>query len=266
MKRITVFVCMVLIAALTLPMVGRADVIYEPFDSFYESHREECTYVSRSYTASGPNGTVTLYRSPSDPTVEKEYPNASVLYVSYTYQTSDGVLWGCCENWEDDVTGWVPMAYLELIYDEQSFSEEHRDAIVPVRVTLEAAELDGKTVYFWAYPGSRDYIEVELTADYLPEFQESYTDENGVQWLRCGYYMGIKGKWVNLSNPTADYETLFPNAPAETVPAQTEPAPIETMEEIKPAGTGLKLIVTVAVAAVVIVTAVLLIALKKKKE
>ena len=263
MKRLIKLCCIMLLVAL-LPMTARADVIYEPFDSFYEAHRETCTYVGRSYTTNSPNGAVTLYGSPVDERVEKAYPNGSTLYVSYTYQTVDGILWACCDNWEDDVTGWAPMEYLELIYDGQSFFEEYGDQFVPVKIELDAAELTGKTVYFWEYPGSRDYIALELSADYLPDFQESYTDEFGDQWLRCGYYMGIRGMWINLDNPTADFDTLFPHAPEETEPAATAPRAAEVADEITPAGSNLKLTVILAVSSVVAVTAALLIVLKKK--
>ena len=265
MKRIMRFVCMLLLAAFLLPVTVHADVIYEPFDSFYEQHRQECTYISRNYTAAGPNGTVTLYESPVDPEVEKTYDNGTVLSVSYSYEANDGAVWACCDNWDDGSTGWVPMEYLELIYDGKSFAEEYGEKFVPVQVAFEAEELTGKTIYFWEYPGSKDYITVEISADYRPGFQESYTDENGVEWLRCGYFMGIRGMWVNLHNPTADYETLYPNQPEETETPETEPAATEYVEEIKPADNNEKLIVTLAVAAVVVVTAVMLVMLKKKK-
>ena len=264
MKKITKICCILLLAALLVPVTARADVIYEPFDSFYEEHRDECTYVGRSYTANGPNGTVTLYASPVNPGVEKTYPNGTALYVSYTYQTADGVLWGCCDYW-DDVTGWAPMEYLELIYDGISFEEEYGDQFVQTQIVMVTDEEEGETIYFWEYPGSRDYIDVTIRKDYAPEFQTSYTDANGNEWVRCSYYMGIKGYWVNLNNATADYETLFPDAAEETVPAQTESPATERVKEIVPAGTNVKWTVILAVSAVVAVTAALLIVLKKKK-
>ena len=265
MKKLSIFCCFLLLITLMLPVTALADVIYEPFDNFYEQHRDECTYVGRNYTADGPNGDLTVYTSPTNSDIKKTYPNETALYISYTYQAPDGTLWACCDNWEDNITGWVPMDYLNLIYDEQSFYEEHIDQIVPVQVSLDSAELTGKTVYFWAYPGSSDYIDVEMSADYRPSFQESYTDENGTEWIRCGYFMGIKGTWVNLNDPTADYETLFPNLPSETEPATTVPAVTEQVDEIKPAPSGITVTVILAVAAVVGVTAILLVLLKKKR-
>lgn len=268
MKKLTVLICALLLAILHLSISASADVIYEPFDSFYEQHRSECLYVGRSYTAVGPNGNITLYKSPNDAETEKTYPNGTALYVSYQYQDVDGILWACCDNWDDNITGWVPMEYLELIYDGQSFYEEHADQIIPVQISLDSAELTGKTVYFWEYPGSSDYIDVEMSADYRPSFQESYTDENGTEWIRCGYFMGIKGKWVNKNQPTADYDTLFPNRVDETEPVATVTAsvePVEPVDEIKPAPSGSIWILTVAVAAVAATAGMLLVILKKKE-
>ena len=90
MKRMMRICCVMLLVAFLLPLTVQADVIYEPFDSFYMQHASECTYVARRYTAKGPNGTVTIYVSPSDPEVKKTYDNGTVLDVSYSYQAGDG--------------------------------------------------------------------------------------------------------------------------------------------------------------------------------
>ena len=266
MKRMMRICCVMLLVTFLLPLTARADVIYEPFDNFYMENRDKCTYVSRGYTCKGPNGTATLYKSPVDPETVKTYDNGTVLDVSYSYQADDGVLWACCDNWEDGVTGWVPMDYLELIYDGKSFEEEYGHKFVPAEMSLDTSNLGGKEIYFWVYPGSRDYLLGPLGEDYEPSIFNTYTDENGYEWGQCGYYFGIKYHWINLNNPTADFETLYPNMPEETVPPETEPAATERVEEIKPAGNGEKLVVILAVAAVVASTAVMLIILKKKQK
>lgn len=258
--------CILLLAAFVLPLTAQADVIYEPFDSFYEQNRMDCTYVGRSYTAKGPNGEVTLYTSPEDSGIEKTYRNGAVLYVSYSYPGTDGVLWGCCDSWDDGVTGWAPMAYLELIYDGKSFAEEHADQFTEVQMALDTADLDGKEIYFWQYPGSKDCVQVLARKDYSPELFNTYTDEKGYQWGQCGYYMGIKGHWINLDDPAADYETLFPDMPEATIPAETEITATGQVEEIKPAANDEKMVVILAVAAVVAVTFAMLVLLKKKQK
>lgn len=266
MKRILRICCMMLLAAFLLPLTAQADVIYEPFDSFYMQHMNECTYVARRYTAKGPNGTVTIYASPAEPEVKKTYDNGTVLDVSYSYQADDGVIWACCDNWDDGSTGWVPMEYLELIYDGKSFEEEYGDKFVPVEKALDVSTLEDGAIYFWVYPGSKEFIQGPVGIDRGPGLHTSYTDEYGYEWGQCGYFMGIKGHWINLDNPTADYETLYPDVQEETAPMETAPLATEQVEEIKPAGNHEKLTVILAVTAVVAITAVLLVILKKKQK
>ena len=266
MKKAILLLCMILLAVLILPATVSADVIYQPFDDFYFEHMTECDRVSRSYTASGPNGTVTLYTDPVSGTAEAECPNGTTLFVSYTYADADGVLWGCCDDWETNVTGWAPMAYLRLIYDGISFAEEYGDQFVEAQITPDFALIEGNKLYFWTYPGCSEPMELEVNADRLPECYQTYTDPDGNVWGLCGYFLGIKNQWINLSNPSADYETLFPNIAEETVPSETEMPDTEPLPEIKPAGSDLVLPVSCAVAAVVIVTGLLLVVLKKKKR
>ena len=265
MKGIMRICCLLLLAAFLLPLTVQADVIYEPFDSFYEQHRRECTYVSRRYTAVGPNGNVTLYESPVDPKVEMTYENGTVLDVSYSYEANDGVLWACCDNWDDGATGWVPMEYLELIYDGKSFQEEFGDQFVPVEMNFDISELNGEAMYFWEYPGCKEPFQGPSGIENGPTLINTYRDEMGYEWGPCGYYFGIKGHWINLNNPTADYETLYPHQQEETTAPETETSTTEPVAEIKPAANGEKLTVILAVMAVVAITAVMLVVLKKKK-
>ena len=262
MKKMIRILCAVLIV-LMLPLQAKADVIYEPWDSFYEEHRSECEYHSRSYTAAGPNGDVTVYESPESAWEVTKLSNGETLWISYTYKDAGGVTWGCWEDWEQDLLGWVPMDYLNLIYDGISFEEEHGNQFETVACSLDVPELTGQTVYFWEYPGSSAYIDVKLDGEYRPEFQTSYTDANGTQWVRCGYYMGIRGYWVCLDDPTADFDALYPEGIEETQP-ETIPELAEKVEEIVPGGNpALKWIAIAAVAGVVALTAVLLFFLKK---
>lgn len=263
MKKVITFFCTFLILAVILPVQANADVIYQPYDDFYFAHMNECEYVCRNYTANGPNGTVTLYTDPVTNMKEAECPNGMTLYVSYTYETDDGTLWGCCDDREAAVTGWAPMEYLELIYDGISFAEEYSDQFVETEIIPDANLIVENTIWFWPYPGCSDPFSMPVSEDNLPACYRTYTDEKGDIWGQCGYHYGIKNHWINLSNPSADYETLFPNPPEETVPAETIAA--ERVPEIKPAGGNLILIVSVAVAVVVIATGLMLIALKKRK-
>lgn len=115
MKKMIRILCVVLIL-LMLPIQVSADIIYEPWDdSFYEEHRDQCEYHSRSYTANGPNGDVTVYESPESAWEEMKLSNGTVLWISYIYEDPDGITWGYWAHWEMDWQGWVPMDYLVLI-------------------------------------------------------------------------------------------------------------------------------------------------------
>lgn len=266
MKKVVSLMYVLVLVVLLVPLNVRADVIYEPWDSFFEEHRGECEYVCRNFTAAGPNGNVTLYESPESSREKKVIENGEIVMISYTYLDSEGILWGCCEIWGEDIIGWIPMAYLVVVYDGISFDEEYGDEFVPVAGTLDAAELAGLTVNFWKYPGSSEVISVMLSDDYRPEFQISYTDKDGREWVRCNYYMGIKGYWICLDDPIADFDTLYPEGIPETVPA-TEAEEIQNdVPEIVPKSNWQEKALTIgAVAVVVAVTAVLLILLKRRK-
>lgn len=267
MKKLISLICVLVLAVMLVPVGARADIIYEPWDDpFYEEHREECEYVSRTYTANGPNGDVTVYESPESDWKEKVIANGEKLWISYTYEAADGVLWGCCEFWDEDIIGWVPMDYLVVVYDGISFDEEYGDQFVN-----EDGQLDtryrGQTIYFWTYPGCREssWYTLPADADWMPEYRVLYTDADGRTWGKLTYFMGHRDSWICLDDPTADFDTLYPEGIPETEPVPTE-TQAEPVKEIVPMGDrSMKLPAIAAVAAVVAVTAVLLILLKRKK-
>ena len=268
MKRyLAMFLVLVLAISVILPETVSADVIFEPMnDSFYEAHREECTYVGRYYLSKGMR-TVTAYESPESDKVKGYFGVEDRIYISYTCEDSYGVLWGCCENWGTEQSGWVPMDYLQVIYDGISFMEDHGEECTDREGSI-SRDHQGKTIRFWEYPGSRDAIEIELHTDpdgYLPEYSTVYVDDQGRSWGRCGYYMGIKGRWIQLEDPEADFDTLFPDYVEETAPETgTDPVVAEIVPQEPAAVQNAKVFVSVAVVLTVVVTAALLILLKKK--
>ena len=263
MKKLVSLICGVVLLMGCIVSVS-ADVILVPQDSFYVSHMEQCEYHDRSYTAAGPNGDVTVYESPESDKVMATIENGESLYISYIYTDETGIQWGYYENWETDVFGWVPMEYLKLIYDSISFKEEFGHLFSEEEGTL-AAEHQGKTVKFWKYPGSTEYLEWAVEGDNMPAYQTVYTDSNGVRWGRGGYYMGLRGYWINLDEPDADF-TPAETQPSEEMEVPTEPQNEEDkVEEIVPKGNNTTAIVIAAVAAVVVLTGGLLFVLKRKK-
>lgn len=265
MKKLICLCLAALLMLANLPTV-RADVIFEPMDDeFYEEHRDECVYHDRSYTANGPNGDVTVYESPISDRVIKTVENGEILWISYVYTDPNGIQWGCTGSWSDD-SGWVPVEYLSLIYDNISFEEDYGHTF-----QQEEGELDekwqGKDIYFWEYPGNPNPYSMQLQEDYMPGYDRVYVDENGSRWGRLTYYFGIRDCWINLDTPDADFATLFPNGVEEpTQPVHSEPTePKKHVDEIKPKPFFDTTLVVICVAAVVVVSGLLLILMKRKR-
>lgn len=261
MKR-TFCLLLALLLCLSLVPAVRADVIYEPEDSFYWEHRGECQYHQRNYYAAGPDNVAVVYRSPASSAVVERVKNGDTLWISYTWEDENGIAWGYTEHYSNsglDWSGWVPMEYLLLKYDHICFREEFADRITEEAGTL---EVSGGEVRFWSYPGSEDATAFAVEGDYLPEYQQTFTDDAGREWGYVNYHMGIKHVWVCLDAPTADYPTLY----AEHEPQQvTHPtAPDTAPVEIRPGGPSLSAIVAAACIIAVLSMGFLLLTRKKK--
>lgn len=259
------FVCF-LICTLSV----RADVIWEPEDSFYEEHASKCSYVNRSFTADGPDGTVILYESPESAKVVDTWGNGYQVYISYTYEGSNGILWGVCEN-ESGQTGWVPMEYMKVVYDHISFQEDYGSEIVEQSGVLEE-QYRGEDIWIWEYPGAKEPSNVSLDLPDLPEYISMYRDEKGYNWGYVGYYYARRDFWVCIDQPMADYEQLYPDggpqigARAEDAETENHDSKKQETDRIVPEPDhGLAVFATVLVALVVLVTAGLLVILKKRK-
>lgn len=197
---------LVMAAALAVPAF--ADVMWEPYDnSFYEAHRDECTYENRSYLANGQKGYVTLRTAPDSVIEVANVANGTSLYIGFIWQGNGGDKWAVGDyavqeegqTWKW-YTGWVSMDDLALIYDSIAFEEDHG---------AEFQEYDGSgddltEAYLYSYPnGSFQMLLVEAK-EYLPfadTFQNLYTDENGLRWTFVGYYMGRRDAWICIDDP-----------------------------------------------------------------
>lgn len=232
MKRILSFLCAALVSVL-FAAPALADVIWEPEDSFYSVHREDCAYLNRSYIANGPEGYVTVQTSPKEPKTLDTLPNGTVFHVSFGYP-KENPTWAVVEYVRDDagqvqsayggdaIVGWVPMDSLLLQYDGQSFKEEYATQLRPYRgESLDTLPQNGD-VRIWPYPGAAESTPLTLDSGYMdhPEFQQLYTDNNDRLWGSVDYYMGQRSFWICLSDPTAEdlpiteihYEGLIPAA------------------------------------------------------
>lgn len=202
------FLLAVMVCCILWTLTVKADVLIEPIDSFYEEHSSECTYVGRSFIANGPDGKVIVYKSPQLPEVVDTWENGREVYIQFSYEDKDGVLWGIYEDYAG-TTGWMPMDYMALIYDSISFQEEYEDQIRDEIGSLDEIYQD-EELMFWKYPGSEEYQSIQAS-DYLPDYRWVYEDENGKLWGQVGYYFGIREVWLYLEDPTASYSEIYPS-------------------------------------------------------
>ncbi len=250
---------------------ARADVLIEPMDSFYEEHSEECSYMGRSFTTNGPDGKVIVYKSPKLPEVVDTWENGREVYIRFTYEDRDGVVWGIYEDYVG-ITGWMPMDYMELIYDSISFQEDYSEEIEDEMGSLDEKYLD-EEIRFWKYPGSEKYDSIKAES-YAPEYRCVYVDENGKSWGRIGYYFGMRDVWVCIDAPTADYGEIYPDGAPQIGKQDGEKPQGGAEPEETPAGEdrrivpkpdyGMVALTIILVLLVAAVTAALLLFLRKK--
>ncbi len=190
----------------------QADVIWEPRSPFYEEHADECVYEDRSYFAVGIDGKVDVYVSPENATIVDTLESGKKVTISFVYTAPDGIQWGVVENFQDETkTGWVPMDYMDVIYDNISFTEEFGENIVEESGML-PEECVGKTIQAWPYPSAFEASELTMpdTVDAMPQYSETFVDEKGLKWGYIGYFQGMRDFWVCLDNPTGTLEELYP--------------------------------------------------------
>ena len=176
---------------LLLPTLAAADVIVEPENSFYRTHRDECRRMAgRTFLANGPDGVLNVYTAPGG-TVSKTLKNGTAFYCQWIYTDKQEIVWGFSERHE----AWAPLGYTMVQYDHIAFETDHQNEIVTeASQTLPLLS----TVFLYEYPGAPNPIRldsVDLTA------QKLYTDEQGRQWGYVSYIYGIRNKWFCLDDP-----------------------------------------------------------------
>lgn len=264
MKRFLSLMLAVLLS-LSLAAPAYADIIFEPSDSFYESHMDECDYYNRSCYANGQKGYVEVYSSPKSSRVEAVIPNGVLYWISWSWNG-----WGYIEYNPDnlngsygDKSGWIKLDELFLRYDSTSFFEEHSSEIAEGQATLEISESD--VFYAWLYPGSGELIR-ELSAyngDDTIEFSQLYTDSAGRLWGYLSYFYGRVNAWVCISEP--ENAELAPDEnlrEPELIPAADE----ASLAAAQKSAGSVQVYIIICAVAVVIIAAGLLLYIKKKKS
>lgn len=242
-------------ATLSLTMPAAADVIWEPEDSFYQKHRDECVYEDRAYELAGYDGSVAVWNAPGGMVLE-ELPNGERARVQFRW-SGNGVEWGYIYNVFGNRSdgGWVPMDDLTLIYDSRQFLEDHAAEIVegdPVPVEFDSAVL-------YSYPGGPAGGILKEDAAYMPfseVFSTLYTDGNGLRWGYVGYYMGRRNGWACLDDP------LNERLDTGIVPVEPSAAQLRGAPTVTP-GVAQRLPLVLAGVLVALVVAVTLLVIRK---
>ena len=274
MKRLMNFT-LALLLVFNLIIPAYADILYIPEDPFLEEYLNESQRMDRSFQALTE---VTVYESPESDkkmgTLAKDEP----IFIYYVFTDAQGNQWGYCERYETETytlefSGWLPMAYMELVYDYISFNEDYSDTFLQQTGQL-GDEYASETVWFWNYPGSETGETFDMAAwaaDYLPEYDTVYQDGEGRSWAYVGYYYGRRHFWICLDDPTSDFAALYPDGATEveiTEPDETEPTlPAEKIVPEPSASTKLlRTGISFAVLICVSATVVLLVKMKEKEK
>ena len=195
---LTLTLTILMLSALALPVA--ADIIYEPSNLFYNTHREECEYLRvRHYVANTKEGYAYLYQSPDNTMTVRAYPNGEEAAITWLYTAPDGAQWGMI----NDESGWICLTDWSLVYDSREFLKDNEDKCLPYEEDS-FAPIEGSNaspVLTWTYPGG-ELREREITEGELTKFvSKTYTDENGTVWGYISYRYGERDFWVCLTAP-----------------------------------------------------------------
>ena len=196
--------CWALALLLSLAAPARADSLWEPNNSFYERHADECQYLGRRFYANGAEGFITLWDAPGGYLVKGQFSNGFILWVYYQFEDwVYAVVWGD----EGEISGWAPMEDFALEYDHLSFAEEYADAIYPYCGQFADYDGDAEEIVFYEYPGAPEPKDVWEAAEVLDQLtgtgdiDSTFTDEEGRTWGYVAYLFGSRNLWFCLDEP-----------------------------------------------------------------
>lgn len=266
-KAITLFICA--IAAVGLTLGAAADVLFEPEDSFYQSHVDECSYYGRHYIINGERGCAAVYSSPKAKNADAVLPNGSDFYVEWVYNGE----WAyvqydartLAESWNGK-SGWLRMSDMTPAYDSEAFCADHESEIYDGERTLHVEE-NGE-MRLWTYPGSGESMGIAVNyggkADDVG-FAEYFTDPEEREWGYLSYYYGRANAWVCLDDPeNAELQPDGNRRERDIVPAASQEEMKAVLREVTGAGPGTAAICAAGV--VVIAGAILIYFVGKKRK
>ncbi len=244
MKKIGLSLMLIVCIIVSMSTTVFADVIFEPNDDFYTTHKEECEYVERYYIAGSANEYTKVYMSPENGKVVNEVPNGEEIYISWQWND-----WLYCNK------GWVHSDDVSLKYDSISFLKDHETT------DYKDESYSVSSVQMYTYPNSGECYKMTEEKKYSTigdSFSKLYIDDAGLKWGYIGYYMQQSG-WVCIDDPinTSLKSGAVPVGKSVSQLRSSDAVVEEAPKDYLPIATGL-------VVAVVAITAFLL--LRKKKR
>ena len=228
MKRIrTLLLALTLLAALTVPAL--ADVIWEPENSFFQTHRAECDYVYDHRYEAQANAAVCA--DPSRQNAVGTVPAGETRFFDWLWTDAAGALWGYSE--QDG--GWLRLSDFRRLYTESVFYAEHADAIVDEEGALPLST--ERAFCSYTFPGSGTTTGARFGGpdsagldDPTFRYQKTYTDEAGRKWGLASF-SGRYHIWVCLTDPLDDaLPATAPKYAGEAAQTPPAPAPVEPAE------------------------------------
>lgn len=194
-----------------------ADIILDPSgNKFFDSHHSECS-VEGYYRKYKVIKSTDLYDQPLGREKRQKVSEGDVLTTNTYYTDEKGAVWGYNYNTHSDKrSGWFKLKDTQLIYDNISFMEEHKDEFREYSGELGSVSFD-EIIYMWAYPNAAELTGAVSSDEWLPEEhgtkQEQlerdigyvYTDPAGNEWVYADVYVFGKPRgWIYVPDPTLD--------------------------------------------------------------
>lgn len=232
---------------LAVPAVYADSIVLPDGDPFFARYGDDCEYLQRTYTANGPDGYVSLYKSPLSTQVRENIANGETLYCSSLYTDASGVQWGgvwrSTWNENDPLRGWVRLSDCVVVPDYLSFAEAHESEFFPYDGGYDQILREAGRVVLWEYPGSGVVVQDDMDTTWVSDgpgnyISQCYEDSDGRVWGYISYLYGYRNVWLCLSDLAnaelpADPDVLPPQPelipPADEIPAPRPNIPLLTV-------------------------------------